>query len=327
LISLPGLVGWVIQLFMRPPVIESALESSIRSKIFDFLLAATERYGEVLPWQILTKDFRFQGENIPLLGAKGIWKPRVFGRIPISIATAPPKNGQPAPYDDGMDASGRLAYRYRGTDPFHSDNVGLRLAMQHGVPLVYFFGIEKGLYLPTWPVFIVGDDPAGLTFCVAVDDQAWLRVDAGLMVAEGLQDARREYVTRVTLHRLHQQQFRTRVLRAYRSCCAICRLKHTELLDAAHIVPDSDPRGEAIVPNGLALCKIHHAAFDRNILGINPELRVEIRQDILEEVDGPMLKHGLQEMNQRQILLPRNELEKPRRDLIAVRYEEFRGVG
>jgi putative restriction endonuclease len=49
------------------------------------------------------------------------------------------------------------------------------------------------------------------------------------------------------------------------------------------------------VPNGLSLCSLHHAAFDRNILGITPDLLVDIRSDILEEIDGPVLVHGLQE--------------------------------
>jgi len=36
-----------------------------------------------------------------------------------------------------------------------------------------------------------------------------------------------------------------------------------ELLDAAHITPDTHPEGEPIVSNGLSLCKLHQAAFDR----------------------------------------------------------------
>jgi len=54
-------------------------------------------------------------------------------------------------------------------------------------------------------------------------------------------------------------------------------------------LPDGHPRGEPIVPNGLALCKLHHAAFDRHILGVRPDLVVEVRLDILREVDGPMV--------------------------------------
>ncbi len=99
----------------------------------------------------------------------------------------------------------------------------------------------------------------------------------------------RSYVTRLTKQRMHQQQeFRQRVLRAYCEQCAICRLRHVELLDAAHILPDGHPRGEPVVPNGVALCKLHHAAFDRHFLGVRPDLTVELRPDVLREPDGPM---------------------------------------
>jgi len=46
--------------------------------------------------------------------------------------------------------------------------------------------------------------------------------------------------------------------------------------------------------NGLALCKLHHAAFDANIIGVTPDLEVTVRLDVLQEIDGPMLQHGLQ---------------------------------
>ena len=94
--------------------------------------------------------------------------------------------------------------------------------------------------------------------------------------------------------RLHQRSFRERVLRAYREQCALCRLRHQELLDAAHIVPDTEPGGDPIVPNGLSLCKLHHAAFDRHFVGVRGHYVVEVRPDLLEEHDGPMLVHGLQ---------------------------------
>ena len=42
--------------------------------------------------------------------------------------------------------------------------------------------------------------------------------------------------------------------------CALCRLRHQELLDAAHITPDSEAEGEPLVSNGVVLCKLHHAA-------------------------------------------------------------------
>lgn len=137
---------------------------------------------------------------------------------------------------------------------------------------------------------------------------------------------RREYATRAVLQRLHQQRFRRMVLSAYRDQCAICRLKHVALLDAAHILADRHPLGEPAVTNGLGLCKIHHSAYDAHILGIDPDARVHVREDILHETDGPMLKHGLQEMADRRLVLPRRAELRPNRDFLAERFERFRAA-
>jgi putative restriction endonuclease len=55
-------------------------------------------------------------------------------------------------------------------------------------------------------------------------------------------------------------------------------------------VPDADPEGIAAVINGLALWAIHHLAFDRNLLGIDPGGVVHIADRLLREIDGPMLR-------------------------------------
>jgi putative restriction endonuclease len=137
----------------------------------------------------------------------------------------------------------------------------------------------------------------------------------------------RRYVLAETKRRLHQPVFRATVMRAYATRCAVCALRHGELLDAAHIVPDTDERGIASVRNGLALCKIHHAAFDAGILGIRPDQVVEIRADLLDEVDGPMLRYGLQERHgQPLMVLPTVARERPDRTLLEVQYERFRSA-
>jgi putative restriction endonuclease len=107
----------------------------------------------------------------------------------------------------------------------------------------------------------------------------------------------------------------------------MCRLKHLSLLDAAHIIPDREERGVPAISNGMALCKIHHAAYDQHILGVRPDLVIEVRSDILEEVDGPMLKHGLQEMNGLRLVVPRRRVDMPKRELLEERYERFREAG
>jgi len=111
---------------------------------------------------------------------------------------------------------------------------------------------------------------------------------------------------------------------AYKEQCACCRLRHGELLDAAHIIPDSRPEGIPLVPNGIALCKLHHAAFDSYLLGIRPDYVVEVRKDILNEDDGPMLLHGLKEMNNRRIILPTPAELSPDKALLEMKFAEFK---
>jgi len=304
-------------------VSDADLDTRVRTQAFLFLTEQTRLHGEVVPRDLLERGFDFEGRRVPLVGPQGIFKPALLADMPISITTVPVKEGEARPYDDGVGPDGFLRYRYRGTDPSHRDNEGLRLAMGRGVPLIYLYGVTPGRYIPVWPVYIVRDHPAELSFSVAVD-APYMPVLSNFKQDPNSLEARRAYVTVLTQRRLHQQGFRERVLRAYQEQCAICRLRHDELLDAAHILPDGHPRGEPIVPNGLALCALHHAAFDRNILGIRPDFVVEVRMDILNEKDGPMLQHGLQGFQGKTILRPRSRVLWPRSDFLAERYDEFR---
>ncbi len=78
------------------------------------------------------------------------------------------------------------------------------------------------------------------------------------------------------------------------------------------------------MPNGLAMCKIHHAAYDARILGVRPDYMVQIRADILLEKDGPMLHYGLQARHgQRLMAVPRVQRERPDPARLAARYQEF----
>ena len=302
-------------------------DAEIRQRAFQFLDDLRAIHGNALPREALAQGFQFEGTRVPLIGPQGIFKPAVLVTMPLSITTAPASPRKPRPYADAVGEGGVILYKYRGTDPSHADNVGLREAMRRQAPLIYFVGLLPGLYHAEYPVFVVGDDPADLSFRVQADDARVLApVAAG--VAESSATARREYITVLAQRRMHQEEFRARVLRAYRECCAVCRLSHAELLEAAHILPDRHPQGHPVVPNGLALCKIHHAAFDRNILGIRPDLVVEIRRDILEEEDGPMLRHGLQELHGRElVVVPRARELKPDPVRLEERYQGFRHAG
>lgn len=302
------------------------MEDQIRLAAFNWLRELVALNGDVLPRLLLEKGFEFEGERITLIGPQGIWKPKVFEQIPLSITTI-----YEGPYEDSFTKEGFLQYRYRGTDPFHRVNIGLREAMRKQVPLIYFHSIVPGKYLSVWPVFIIADDPATLSFTIAADDVSsikhYLTSGGSTMVSDGQEYAKRNYITSAVKNRLHQKSFRERVLQAYKEQCAFCRLKHTQLLDAAHIISDSEELGDPIVSNGLSLCKIHHAAFDCNIIGVSPDFIIEVRDDVLHEVDGPMLKHGIQELQSQKIILPYSKSSWPDRERLDIRYRRFRETG
>ena len=304
------------------------LDRAIRTAAFQFLDEQSRLAGETgaLQRAVLARGFIFRGQRVPLLGPQGIFKPKVLRSVPLSITTKSVVEGQARPYDDAVGPDGLLRYRYRGRDPEHHENVGLRTAMRYNVPLVYFHGIVPGLYAAEWPVYVVGDDPGNLTFTVSVDERRFASL--GSVTAEIEQaDIRRRYATRVFRQRLHQTEFRERVMRAYQHHCAICRLKREELLEAAHIMPDADPLGAPIVPNGLALCRLHHGAFDAHLIGIRPDCVVEVRQDVLDDTDGPMLIHGLQGFHRSHLLVPRHKASRPSERLLEERYELFKRAG
>lgn len=291
-------------------------DRAIRLRVFGWLTELRSS-REAIPRSFLT-SFAIDGQRIPLLGPTGIWKPAAC-ELPISIATT-----VRGPYHDTFDsAAGTLRYAYRGTDPRHRDNVGLRRAMEERVPLVYFHAIEPGSYVAAYPVFVTGDDPAALRFTMQVDDIA---ATASGLIGVGIAEdpePRRAYVTASFRRRLHQVAFRERVIRAYAESCALCRLHHAELLDAAHITPDSEAEGDPVVSNGVALCKLHHAAFDRFFFAIRPDYVIEVRPSILGESDGPMLVVGLQEIHGQRIHLPRRTLDLPDPARLARRYDDF----
>lgn len=299
------------------------MEDQIRLAAFNWLKTQAEIFSGVLPRNILASGFEFQGEKITLIGPSGIWKPRQFKTIPISITTV--ING---PYSDAIGEDNFLTYKYRGKDQSfvnHRDNVGLRLAIETRTPLIYFVNLAPGKYMANFPAFIIKDNPSLMEFTVALDDEKYINKPTELsFVSEPSEFYRRKYITTLVEQRAHQQSFRIRVLAAYKSQCCLCRLNHVELLDASHIIPDNEPNGNPVVPNGLTLCKIHHAAFDVNIIGISPDYNIHIREDILEEIDGPMLKHGIQELNNRKIILPSRRQDFPDRERLDWRYQKFR---
>jgi len=295
---------------------EDPASAACRAAAFDWLRQHITADDDVLSRTSLEQGFEFNGHRVRLVGPQGIFKPAQIRHYPLSITTT-----SKGPYDDAFSADGRLLrYAYRGTDPNFHENRRLRDALCDRIPLIYFHSTMPGRYLAVFPVYIVGDNPAGLAFTVAADDMLRLRREQD----DADESIRRGYITAQVRQRIHQRTFRDRVLAAYHEQCSVCRLRHVSLLDAAHIVPDADEAGEPVVTNGLSLCKLHHAAYDRDYFGIRPDYQLEVRREILDEEDGPMLRHGLKEIHGGELILPPKRKDRPEAWRLEQRYEAFR---
>ncbi len=302
-------------------------EERVRAAVFEAVRQRQAVHGEVLPVEVIREPVVVDGEEIvPFSLQRGIHKPRQLDAA-LAVTTTPPKPGVEPPYDDQFEGD-HFRYHYRvpqaGTrrarQQADQDNHAVQEALRRRLPLVYWFGVVPRHYLPFFPVYVLADHPAREEFSLDLTGLAVTHLDA---VAD---EPSREYRARIVQARMHQARFRQAVLRAYRRCCAVCRLRRGELVEAAHIVGDADG-GLPVVPNGLALCKLHHAAFDRHILGIRPDLRVVIRADVLDEVDGPMLIHGLQGFHDQPLgVVPSRHLERPSPEFLERRWERFRSA-
>ena len=251
-------------------------ESQLREEIMHRLAAVTAHNGGVISRAELSAFELGDGSSRRLVDqSRGIWNPKDLSAT-LSIVSSPD-----GPYADEAIAGGLMRYDYRaGSDA--GDNAKLRKAAETGVPLILLRKIEIGVFVPYFPVYVIQDDRQRRQFVIALDESLRFLADP-----TSLSEDQRRYADRVVRQRLHQSEFRGRVIRAYAIRCAICSLRHGELLDAAHIIEDGHELGHAVVTNGLSLCKIHHAAFDRLLLGVTPDYKVRVNAELLVEIDGP----------------------------------------
>ncbi len=275
----------------------------------------------------LKPGFVFDGERIPLINPqRGIFKPQQM-RFLLSIKTVFPRPGGKIWYDDQRDVHRQIFegdetvdYAFMGKNPEAADNRWLREAFENQRPVIYFLGIAPGRYQAMLPAFIAGWDAEALK----------ARVAFGVLDQEAPTPPKnvleRRYALRSVKQRLHQASFREAVISAYNGRCALSRIPEPLLLDAAHIVADKDERlGQPVVPNGIPLSKIHHAAFDAHLIGIDADYRLHVSDRLLGQSDGPMLE-ALKRLNGGTIHLPSRIKDRPDRDRLALRFDRFKAV-
>lgn len=271
----------------------------------------------------LAAGFSFEGERVPFINPRrGIFKPQRM-RFLLSIKTVFPKVGAKVWYDDQRqvhrqiyDGDETVDYAFMGSDPNAADNLWLREARDNQVPIIYFLGVSPGRYQAIAPAFIAGWDAEALKANVAFGVSG-----AATLATDGFE---RRYALRTVKQRLHQASFRDAVISAYRGRCALSGLPEPMLLDAAHIISDGDEQlGQPVVPNGIPLSKIHHAAFDAHLIGIDPDYKVHVAERLRAQNDGPMLE-ALKRLHHSSLHLPVRDRDQPDRNRLAARFEMFR---
>ncbi len=299
-------------------------DTLMRVAAFDHVLRLSESRNNITA-EDLWNGFTFEGNRIPLVNRqRGIFKPKQMQYL-LSIRTVFPRPGRRIWYDDQLQAhrqvfeSGEaIDYSFMGNNPDAADNRWLREAFENRVPVIYFLGVAPGLYQAIIPTFISGWDANSLKARLIFGFQDQADYVAPESVSE------RRYALQTVKQRLHQASFREAVITAYNGRCALSGLPEQSLLDAAHIISDRDERlGQPVVPNGLPLSKIHHAAFDAHLIGIDPDYRLHVSERLLDQHDGPMLE-ALKQLDGGMLHLPKRTKDYPDRDRLSLRYEQFR---
>lgn len=109
--------------------------------------------------------------------------------------------------------------------------------------------------------------------------------------------AARRYDLIETMRPYRDARFRRQVLQAYRYRCTVCRCA-LKLVDAAHIVPVSYPESTDEVTNGLALCRLHHGAYDNALLGVRSDYSIVTNIEIERRLAELHLHGGLKEFKE-----------------------------
>ncbi|MFP5224143.1 MAG: HNH endonuclease [Actinomycetota bacterium] len=292
----------------------SGADAQIREAAWRHVELLKQLFGTIPPRE-LRKGFEFKGEQVHLVGQTGIFRPRQMSSL-LSLAST-----RGSIYSDAWIDETTMAYAYHdGSKQYTNDWMREAMVAQH--PVIYFEQLPDGTY-DAELVFIVDDRPT--------QRQVLLRSTPSISAATaeesipyGAEERPAAYGHSLTKRRRHQAWFAAEVMAAYESKCAICRLQRRPLLDAAHILPDGEtPTVSASM--GIAMCKIHHAAFDFDLLGIEPgSHRVTLKEEVLQEVDGPMLRHGLQEMHGTVMVLPKSADKHPDPAALELRWDRFR---
>nr|WP_239684263.1 HNH endonuclease [Stenotrophomonas maltophilia] len=94
-----------------------------------------------------------------------------------------------------------------------------------------------------------------------------------------------------------------------------------KLIEAAHIVPVAAPHSTDLTSNGVALCALHHRAYDSNLVSIAEDYSIQVSRNRVAELRGLNLGGGIKSfisgLND-YIILPADRRDYPSVDNISV---------
>jgi putative restriction endonuclease len=280
-------------------------------------------YGDSIPHQAISEGFLFNGEKVLLDNrAVGIFKLRQMSECAISIKTTMQRDGSEGIYNDHHDSGEHYKYALQRSVPRGVNNKYLWASIASGTMLIYFQAITLGQYTVIWPWFVADILPEKGYALIAESHKS-----SASMLANDKYEVptviESRYQVRETKVRMLQASFRQNVLAAYSGKCAITGLQNKTLLEAAHIIPDSELGKLQYVSDGIALSRIHHRAYDLNLLGICPDNQIHISEELKQGKDNKFMRDALLEFEGGKLAMPRAVINRPDRDKLAARFEVF----
>ena len=133
-----------------------------------------------------------------------------------------------------------------------------------------------------------------------------------------------------TQRRVRSDRFRTGIMSAYGLSCAVSDigLVHREVrgdlryeVEAAHIIPVAHG-GTDVIPNGLALCRTLHWAFDNGMVWIDGDMRV----GLAPEVESDNRNEWLRQYGGKRVRVPRDARLAPSAEALRWHAEHVAGV-
>lgn len=304
--------------------IDESDDEVIRAAAFSHIQHLAKAHGHISS-DDLSAGFRYAGARVPFVNPqRGIFKPKQMKHL-LSVRTVFPRQGARVWYDDQRDVHRQIylgqetvEYSFMGADPQAPENRWLQDAYMHRTPIIYFLGIAPGRYEAILPTFVVDCSAQDLAATLAFSNPSLMQSQLHPVNVE------RRYALRTVQQRLHQAAFRAAVLGAYDGYCALSGIGESALLDAAHIVDDGNEiLGQPVVPNGIPLSKLHHAAFDASLLGVDPHFRIHVSRKLLLQKGRDPLTDAVCALDQQQMRLPKRLKDRPDPDRLAVRFEQF----